>query len=591
MVRCLLKTCLIAVAVLFVAAGHLSDATSPQPFLHYQEVHSIASIPKQWKEQERAPRNALLDLRIGLRQQNIDAFLQKVLDISTPSHPSYGMFMSQAEIDDMLRPASDSAQLVLKWLKSHRIKGVLDNNWVRANVTVTQANKLLRTQYSTYHNMGSGNQVIRTSVYHLPTILADHVDFISPTTMFPMAFRSTSAIVDKEPHAINSSCRDTITISCLEELYRLDHTHPTCTSDKNNSLGVAGFDGEFANYQDLQSFLADQQPAFLHSNITFISVKGGLNSQNLSEAGSEANLDVQFARGLAPQYETLFYSAPPIQPPFLPSRFTPNNSNEPFEILVDFLLNQQELPQTLSISYGDEEQSVQKKYAQRVCTGFAALGARGTSVIVASGDYGVGDGSPDPANNTCYANFGKKKPRFLPTFPASCPYVTAVGATTSFNPEVAVTRFGSGGGFSWHFARPQYQDTVVSAYLKHLPKGLYNGLYNPAGRAIPDVAAQGDHYRIWLDGKTKLTGGTSASTPTFAAVITLLNGERLSQGKRPLGFLNPWLYAQGKHALNDIVFGNNTGCGTPGFPATRGWDPVTGLGTPDFVRMLKAAPP
>ncbi|KAA1130118.1 hypothetical protein PGTUg99_014433 [Puccinia graminis f. sp. tritici] len=57
-----------------------------------------------------------------------------------------------------------------------------------------------------------------------------------------------------------------------------------------------------------------------------------------------------------------------------------------------------------------------------------------------------------------------------------------------------------------------------------------------------------------------------------------------------LGFLNPWLYSQGYKALNDIVIGSSSGCGTTGFAAAKGWDPVTGLGTPNFPAMQRAMP-
>jgi tripeptidyl-peptidase-1 len=65
-------------------------------------------------------------------------------------------------------------------------------------------------------------------------------------------------------------------------------------------------------------------------------------------------------------------------------------------------------------------------------------------------------------------------------------------------------------------------------------------------------------------------------------VVSLLNDVRITAGFSPLGFLNPWLYSEGFKGLNDIVAGNNPGCDTQGFNATKGWDPVTGLGTPNF---------
>lgn len=84
--------------------------------------------------------------------------------------------------------------------------------------------------------------------------------------------------------------------------------------------------------------------------------------------------------------------------------------------------------------------------------------------------------------------------------------------------------------------------------------------------------------------KTRGVGGTSASAPIFASIVNLLNEERLEQGKGPIGFLNPTIY---KHPemFNDITIGSNPGCGTDGFPASPGWDPVTGVGTPKYEKM------
>jgi tripeptidyl-peptidase-1 len=79
------------------------------------------------------------------------------------------------------------------------------------------------------------------------------------------------------------------------------------------------------------------------------------------------------------------------------------------------------LPQTISTSYGDDEQTVPFTYASRVCAGMAVLGARGVSILFSSGDYGVGDGDPNPATQECYSNDGLNVTKFLPAFPASCP--------------------------------------------------------------------------------------------------------------------------------------------------------------------------
>lgn len=119
--------------------------------------------------------------------------------------------------------------------------------------------------------------------------------------------------------------------------------------------------------------------------------------------------------------------------------------------------------------------------------------------------------------------------------------------------------------------------------------------YNASGRGYPDVSAQGLDFVVIDEGVPEPISGTSASSPTFAGVVALLNAARLSSGQKELGFLNPWLYSVGYTGLNDIATGGSTGCmdEIPGasFNATCGWDPVTGLGTLDFGKLLALVAP
>jgi len=72
-------------------------------------------------------------------------------------------------------------------------------------------------------------------------------------------------------------------------------------------------------------------------------------------------------------------------------------------------------------------------------------------------------------------------------------------------------------------------------------------------------------YSIVYRGTVRTVKGTSAASPTFASIISMVNDARINAGKPVLGFLNPWLYSEGYTALNDITTGNNPGCGTEGF--------------------------
>jgi tripeptidyl-peptidase-1 len=185
---------------------------------------------------------------------------------------------------------------------------------------------------------------------------------------------------------------------------------------------------------------------------------------------------------------------------------------------------------------------------------------------------------------------------FNPGFPATCPYVTAVGATqvspgkSVLDPESACEQvIYSGGGFSNYFSMPSYQESAVSTYLKDYPPAYPSNIWNSTGvsRAYPDISANGANYVVADDGNFTLVYGTSASAPVVGAILTMINDARIAVGKNPIGFINPFIY-ENAWAFNDITNGTNPGCGTLGFNTSQGWDPVTGLGTPNFPRLLLA---
>ena len=192
-----------------------------------------------------------------------------------------------------------------------------------------------------------------------------------------------------------------------------------------------------------------------------------------------------------------------------------------------------------------------------------------------------------------------------PSWPASSPWVTSVGATRFAGQkvggeEIASDEFGSGGGFSTQFAQSPYatwQSAMVAAYIKGAPELPPAGSFPPLGRATPDVSALGEGYQVYGYGVPHRVGGTSASTPVFAALISLLNEARMQAKMPAMGFLNPFVY-KNADAFFDVVKGTNA-IGRPtsavptslayGFNCTKGWDPVTGVGTPNFGKLLAAA--
>jgi tripeptidyl-peptidase-1 len=281
-------------------------------------------------------------------------------------------------------------------------------------------------------NEETGETIIRTLQYKLPSTLKTHVDSVQPTTFFGLkAMKSSisshrafddSSLILTGAEAVTGCSGSTVTPKCLSNLY----SFASATAYTNGLMGIAGFLEEWPIKSDLTTFLkkyATEGNSAQTFNCT--TVNGG-ECPSSGTPGIEANLDVQYARAITEDIPNVFYSVGG-SPPWLG---TGTNTNEPYLEFLDYLLalTDAELPNTISISYGDDEDTVPLYYADEVCNLFAQLGARGVSVLVASGDSGVG--------TTCTSG---SKDTFTTSFPASCPWVTTVGGTTGNSPESAVS--------------------------------------------------------------------------------------------------------------------------------------------------------
>jgi tripeptidyl-peptidase-1 len=264
----------------------------------------------------------------------------------------------------------------------------------------------------------------------------------------------------------------------------------------------------------------------------------------------------------------------------------------------------------ISVSYGVSEYDAPVNYTKRQCDEFLKLGLQGHTFVWASGDYGVASFPGDDNDNGC---LGADSTIYNPSFP-TCPYVTNVGATRLYanqtvkDPESALQApelggdallFASAGGFANYFPVPDYQKSALSHYFKYHDPGLpyytanadatnigvNGGIYNRAGRGFPDVSANGADLLFYIGEEKYHSYGTSLAAPIWGSVITLINEERTAIGKGPVGFINPVLYAN-PWVFNDIKNGSNPGCGSKGFAAVEGWDPITGLGTPKYPSLL-----
>ncbi|KZT71773.1 family S53 protease [Daedalea quercina L-15889] len=544
-----------------------------KPMRRSMQVHeSRTSPPPGYTLTEPATSDTVLTLRLALVQSNYTGLVDTLYDVSTPSSAKYGAYLTKEEVEAYMAPTSQSTSSVNAWLSENGLHATVlsaAGDWLSVQMPVGTANDLFDANFSIFTNSVTGKQAVRTLAYSIPIDLTGHLDLVHPTVSFPnpygympvtdVSFSGLAANVASGPCNISL-----VTPACLQWLYGIPTT--PAVSD-GNGIAVTGYIQQWPQETFLEEHRPDIDPT---TTWTFVSLDGGTDPQIPADAGIEADLDTQYTIGLATDVPVTFISV---------GNNASTTDDEFADLLIDtalYMLALSSPPQVMTTSYGDDEEYISENLAYALCSAYAGLGVRGVSVLFASGDGGV-SGLHYP-EETCTT--------FIPTFPSGCPYLTSVGGTWLI-PETAVNF--SSGGFSTFFDRPAYQDTAVEDYLAYLVNTNV-GLYNPNGRGFPDVAAYAVDFDIVYGGEEGPVSGTSCASPTFASVVSLLNDELLAAGRPSLGFLNPWLYSTGMSALNDITTGNNYACSnyTTGFTATTGWDAVTGLGTPNYLKLKEA---
>ncbi|KAI9455777.1 subtilisin-like protein [Lactarius psammicola] len=548
-------------------------------------IHAWNAVPKNWESQGYPHNKTTIDLYLALKSHREDALIDALYKVSNPWDPQYGAHLTKEQVAELVAPHPDTLELVSSWLEhydipSTSISTTLGGNWLAVvGVSVSQANDILGASYQLYQHAVTNDTILRTISYSLPEALDGHIETVVPTTYFgsPLTegmrqWMSPSAPAEARGRSgsgelvtVLSSREVRVMPSDLRSLYKLE-TYVPAAADRN-VFGIAGYDDNYPSPQDLKSFMETYRTEGVDATYTVEYVNGGKYDPN--NPSVEGNLNIQYAEALAYPTRHIYYT----------TAGTPNSlTDDPYIRWIRYLLEKTNIPQTISTSYGGVEQVLAPGYMNSICRLFAQLGARGVSILFASGDHGVGEGDCMVKDSS-----GEIYTEFLPTFPATCPYVTSVGGTTGGMTEDSseVAAHISGGGFSTYFPREPYQTRSVRTFLQNLGD-TYEDLYNLDGRGFPDISAQAIGFFIILKGERRVIDGTSGSTPIVAAIISLLNDYLISKGQDPLGFLNPWLYTYGLDGFNDITSGSNPGCNTDGFSAIPGWDPVTGLGTPDF---------
>jgi tripeptidyl-peptidase-1 len=548
-------------ALILAAALFSSDA-----------VETRVQKPRGWVQGSRTNQDQVIELIFAVKQQGKQELHDALMRVSMPSSPDYGQHLSNEEVHQMTAPDTAHVEAVMSFIRAHGgepVAATPNRDMITAKVTVESAERMLSARYH-QHLHSSGKEIHRVADgYSLPDEVALAVDFVSPTVHFPGVRRP------RQPSKLGSEVSDDSdlnTPTALRQLYNIDAEGAAT----GNRQAVTAFLENGYDDNALKKFWTRYCDG-INCGKGEVSLVGDATDPG---KGTESMLDIETITGIAGNIDSEMWS--------FGGRSPDNAENEPFMKWLAQVSSTSDdtVPKIFSTSYGEDENSWSFEAASRLNVEFQKAGARGISLLYASGDEGA----------NCQSGgvpIGSELD-FVPEGPGSSPYVTSVGGTQPADgwpapgSETAVGL--SSGGFSNYWDMPDWQKDAVAKYL--IQDGIPDQSmrhYNASGRGYPDISVQAVNYPL-IEVLPLIASGTSAASPAAAGIFSLLNDARLQAGQSTMGFLNPFIY-ENAAAFNDITTGSGDGCGmaAPGWPAKEGWDAVTGVGTPDYSKLAKLA--
>jgi subtilase family serine protease len=599
--------------------------------------HALAGQVPGWTKHTRSLGHArqLVRARVYLAPQGgIDALKQAVVAVSTPGSATYHHFLTPAQYRARYEPTSATVSAVSAWLRSAglTVSGVEGSRrYVTARGGVTAAEKAFGTTIDRFNHRGRVVQAPTIPVTVPPGVAGEVLAVAgldtTPHVVKPTAFPPPAAFVNARPCSLfygqvvakfqadfktplpkfAGKYRDYAPCGYVPDQYRAAYEDNTSLDGTGQTVAIVDAFAASTIEQDADTYATRHgDPGFAPGQFSQdLPAKFKLHPklcQTPQDWAGEETLDVEAVHAMAPAANVRYYGA---------KSCLDQDLNDALSRIVD--ANQASI---VTNSYGGPEEAL-------TSDGVAALEQpvlqgemQGIGFTFSSGDFG------DEVLNTGILQAD---------YPASDPFVTAVGGTSAAIGPTGSLQFqtgwgtdkynlsadgsqwvpiasdpflyGSGGGFSTLFNRPSYQDGVV-------PAG------SPSGRGVPDVAMDGDPTTGMLVGETQAfpdgtvkygeyrIGGTSLSSPLFAGVQALA---QQNAGAR-LGFANPAIYREEKaggadftdvvpthrndgNVRADFVNGVDTSGGVvyslrsfgddSSLATAPGWDDVTGVGTPN----------
>jgi len=490
-----------------------------------------------------------LVLALPLRNQaELDKFLQELYD---PSSPSYRHFLTVKEFTARFGPTQEDYDAVIRFAETSGLK-IVGTSRNRLNVDVTGS---VATIEQTLHvTLGLYQHPTENRTFYAPdreptpdlSVQLWHIAGLDNYSIpRPALRRRDPDDVRARPNATIGSGPD---FSFLGSDMRAAYYEGTTLTGAGQSLGQLEFLG--TDLADLDTYYANVGQTN-NVPITLLSTDGTSTSCFASDGcdDTEQTIDMTQALGMAPGLSSLVMYVGSTDPAILNAMATASPPNA--QLSASWL-------------WCPADPSTDDPY-------FQEFAAQGQNYFNASGD----DSSWKPCST-------------YPAFPTEDTYVTSVGGTdletsSAGGPWASETAWtDSGGGISPDkFAIPFWQTTTASG-CSDCSDAYRNG---------PDVSANANFtFYVCADQTTctaNLYGGTSFATPMWAGYLALVNQQAVANGQPTLGFINPALYTIGLSSSYDSDFHDITS-GSNGYPATVGYDLVTGWGSPNGSALISA---
>lgn len=495
---------------------------------------------------------AIVSFQVALRLRNKSDLDERL---------ARGERLTAAELAARHLPEPGAYQAVRNWLTGQGLtidRDTADRLMIEAHGTAAQVGRALGVQFA-HVAVGGESFVATQQAPSVPAAIAPYVESVNGLQpyqrMHPLDFTAPAPSAAAATAAASPSPAIVISGNYFPAgILRAYKAAPYLTQNGQGTRTAILID-TFPNQSDLTAFYKLIGSSQTLSNIEFVKVASG----SLPAPSGEETLDTEWASGIGFASKVRVYAAGSLLFTALDAGFHAILSDLAAGVAID----------QLSISLGSCESKIATGQINTDNSLLESIAAQGVSIFVASGDSGAHECGPSGGLH--------------PAFYSTSPYVTAVGAThlivtAKSNTAKKVTiktetawndsSGASGGGISGVFAKPAYQSGLSYAM-----------------RAVPDVAAVGDPatgVEIVLDGLDEEIGGTSASTPIWAGLMSLVNQARAAASLPTLGQLNPRIYPLlGSANFRDITKGNNGG-----YSAGPGYDLVTGIGSPIMNSLL-----